>query len=232
MQTTITINESRLQAATITVTAESTAEIALHTPRDGGNTYYALLVDGRYHDLIMWKHTVGCAEATESLDRALSQVRAAIAHLQPPPFDGVVAAALERLASENAQSARTARQAGEKEDAAFFQRAANAYTRALEAWNAGTRPTRTTAGNWLLPSRTGGAAHLLTMDGDWICSCQAGESMHWAKALIIGLEVAGDDVGRFDDGADYSEVTTEPPTPAELGARLCRARDLVMGRAA
>lgn len=160
-----------------------------------------------------------------------------------PTFDAIVAAALERLAAENAQSARTARAAGIKDDAKFFQRAANSYTRALEEWQAGTRPTRTAAGGWLLPSRSGGAAHLLTLDGDWMCSCAAGESMHWAKALVIGVEVAGDDQDRFDDDCGETAVSEpEPPTPAPaapsedawraLITRLCAARAEVLRRAA
>jgi hypothetical protein len=220
--TTLTINESRLQPGiVITVNAQSTAEIVLYTPHDGGNTWYTLLIDGQHHYLVMWKHTVGRPEIEATLERVLHTVQQAIAALQPPPtptFDAAVAAALERLAAENAQSARTARQAGLKDDAKFFQRAANAFVRALEEWTAGIRPTRTASGNWLLPSRSGGAAHLLALDGDWICTCQAGESMHWAKALVIALEVAEDDLARFDDG-DYSEVTVpdpEPPTPAPV----------------
>lgn len=159
-----------------------------------------------------------------------------------PTFDAIVASALERLAAENAQSARTARAAGEKGDARFFQRAANSYTRALEEWTAGTRPTRTPSGGWLLPSRSGGAAHLLTLDGDWMCSCASSDQMHWAKALIIGLEVAGDDIGRFDDCGETAVSEPEPPTPAPAAAsedarralitRLCAARAEVLRRAA
>jgi len=87
MQTTLTINEPRLQATVITVTAESRAEILLYTPPgELANTWYALLVDGRYYHLIMWKHTIGRAETIDSLDRVLVQVQRAIAALQPPPI--------------------------------------------------------------------------------------------------------------------------------------------------
>lgn len=78
-----------------------------------------------------------------------------------PTFDEMVAAALERMAFENARSAEAARGAKLKGDARFFQRAANAFVRALAEWNAGTRPQRTQGGNYLLPSRSGGADHLL-----------------------------------------------------------------------
>lgn len=139
-----------------------------------------------------------------------------------PTFDALVAAALERMAAENAQSARTARAAKLTDDAKFFQRAANAFVRALEEWTAGTRPTRTPSGGWLLPSRSGGAAHLLSLDGDWMCSCAAGESMHWAKALVIGMEVASDDLDRFDDGAAIIEENPDsgPSSPAAPAAPL------------
>jgi hypothetical protein len=223
MQTaTLTINEPRLQPVTITVTAASTAEIALYTPPgELASTWYTLLIDGRHHFMIQWKHLTGNIAATEVLDRALAQVRQAIAALQPPPtphFDAMVAAALERLAEENARSARTARAAGLKDDARFFQRACNAYVRALSEWQQGTRPTRTPSGGWLLPSRSGGADHLLTLDGDWLCSCSSGTQIHWASALIIGLEVAQDDLARFDDGDDDREMTApnpEPPTSTQ-----------------
>lgn len=221
--TTLTIREPRLCERTITVSAESTAELALHTPHDGGNTWYALEVDGQRHNLIMWKHTVGRPETIAALERALAQVQSVIASLQPPTphFDALVGAALERLAAENAQSARTARYAGLKDDAKFFQRACNAYVRALEEWLAGTRPTRTEGGNYLLPSRSGGAAHLLTLDGDWVCSCASGQAIHWASALIIGMEVAGDDQDRFDDGDDGETAVSEPEPPTPTPGWCC-----------
>lgn len=130
--------------------------------------------------------------------------------------EAAIVGALSRLAQQEAQSARTARQAGEKDDARFFQRAANAYAKALTYYITGTRPTPIQNG-WMLPSqRTGEPPHLLTMDGDWTCTCLAGDSMHWAKALIIGIEVGYDDLAQFD---------AEPePEPSDLGRRLAAAR--------
>ena len=117
-------------------------------------------------------------------------------------IDGAVAAALERLAETEASAARAARTATLPEDAKFFQRSANAYTKALCYWLAGVRPERT-ANGYVLPSqRPGEAPHKLTLDGDWICTCAAGQSMHWAKALVVGLEVAQDDQARFGDAGD------------------------------
>lgn len=110
-----------------------------------------------------------------------------------------VCAALERLADENSRMAEAARTAGEKTDAKFFQRAANAYAKALQHYLSGLRPLPTPNG-WMLPSqRPGEPPHLLTLSGDWRCTCPAGDSMHWASALVIGYEVATDDLGRFDD---------------------------------
>lgn len=227
---TLTINQPGLQYHTITVTAESTVEVV---ERDSGvNLWYSLIVDGRHYDLVMWKHTVGREEHLATIDRVVAMVQAAIAALRTPPpaseptseptttTESAVCGALERLAEENAQSARTARAEGVKEDARFFQRSANAYVKALQFYRAGLRPSPTERGGWLLPSqRAGEPPHLLRMDGDWTCTCAAGESMHWAKALIIGIEVALDDLDRYDDCGE---------TAAGLGRRLAVARAACM----
>lgn len=157
--------------------------------------------------------------------------RAAQAEAQPTAIEAATCAALERLAEENARSARTARAQGLKDDARFFQRAANAYLNALTQWQAGIRPERTPSGGWLLPSRTDGQPHRLTMEGDWICTCKAGKSMHWAKALIIGIEVASDDMDRFDDCGETA-VDDPEPAPVPLGQRIAAARAWVMQEAA
>jgi hypothetical protein len=142
------------------------------------------------------------------------------------PIDAAVEAAIERLADENAQHARTAREHGEKADAAFFQRAATAYTNALIEYRRGVRPERMASGAWLLPSRRPSEApHVVRMDGDYVCDCKAGASMHWPLALIIGIEVATDDMERFDDGDDLAAA-------AELGRRLAAARAKLMREAA
>jgi hypothetical protein len=110
-----------------------------------------------------------------------------------PPVEAAVEGALERLATEHADYARQARAAGEKADAKHFQRAANAYAKALGYYQAGVRPEPTARGGWMLPSqREHGAPHLLTRDGDWVCTCESGAHIHWASALIIGIEVAYD----------------------------------------
>jgi len=122
----------------------------------------------------------------------------------PTPIEATVAAALERLADENADHARAARTAGEKGDATFFQRACTSYTNALIEWRAGVRPERLASGAWLLPSRRPGEPpHIVRHDGDYMCNCSAGAVMHWPLALIIGLEVAS-----FDAAA---EPSGEPP---------------------
>lgn len=141
---------------------------------------------------------------------------------EPLPTEAATMAALSRLAHENAAHARTARAAGERDDAAFFQRAATAYTNALIEYRSGVRPTQA-GDSWLLPSRRAGEpAHLVRKDGDWVCCCKAGASMHWPIALIIGLEVAADAMDREDD-ASTIEIAPRP-TPRPFGQRLADAR--------
>lgn len=134
------------------------------------------------------------------------------------PVDAAIEGALERLAEESAGAMRLARADGDKAGGTFWQRAATSYTNALIEYRKGVRPELLASGAWLLPSRRPGEApHIVRMDGDWVCSCKAGASMHWSLALIIGIEVAHDDMQRFDD-------PPSDPTPAELGRRIAEAR--------
>lgn len=129
-----------------------------------------------------------------------------------PPVTAAVEGALERLAVEHADYARAARTAGEKADAKQWQRAANAYAKALAAWSAGIRPEPTVGGGYILPSqRPGQPAHLLTKDGDWVCSCASGQHIHWASALIVGIEVAHDAL----ESGTAGEAVAEEPEPEE-----------------
>lgn len=150
------------------------------------------------------------------------------------PVEQAVMGALERLATQEAASARAARAAGESEDARFFQRAANAYTKALCYYRGGIRPEPTPHGYTLPSQRAGEPPHLLTMDGDWVCTCAAGATMHWAKALVIGIEVAYDELAQHDDGDEEPALDEEAEraAAAELGRRLCAARSRVMECAA
>lgn len=128
------------------------------------------------------------------------------------PVDAAVEGALERLALESADHARAAES---KADRTHFRRAATAYTNALTQYRNGVRPEVLSSGARLVPSSTPGKpAHLLTMDGDWVCSCCAGASMHWPIALVIGIEVAHDDMQAHDDG------DVEPPTDSERMAAI------------
>lgn len=139
------------------------------------------------------------------------------------PVELAIEGALERLAIDNGQHAETAEN---KADRAYFRRSATAYANALIAYRAGVRPQLLASGAYLLPSRRPGEApHIVSMDGDWTCSCRAQASMHWPIALVIGIEVAHDDMQRFDDGDAES-------TPAELGRRLCEARSRCYSQAA
>lgn len=141
------------------------------------------------------------------------------------PIDAAVMGALERLADESSQAMRLARADGDKAGGTFWQRAATSYTNALIEYRKGVRPELLASGAWLLPSRRAyEAPHIVRMDGDWVCSCKAGASMHWAVALIIGIEVAHDDMTRFDDGPIEEELPAIEERKAQLGARLCVAR--------
>jgi hypothetical protein len=74
-----------------------------------------------------------------------------------------------------------------------LRRTENAYMNARLMWRAGYRPERTHGDAWTLYSRSGGEPHILVIENDdWVCSCPAGRSAHWAAALMIAIEVAGD----------------------------------------
>lgn len=79
----IIIDRAGLSYAIVPVSAESTVELVQHDA--GANLWYALVVDGAYyHDLVMWKHTVGRPELMDALDQALADVQAAIIALLVP----------------------------------------------------------------------------------------------------------------------------------------------------
>lgn len=138
------------------------------------------------------------------------------------PVDAAVEGALERLALQHSDAARLADGAGDLAHRKHERAAATAFANALIEYRKGVRPDVLPSGAQLLPSRRAGeAAHLITRDGDFVCSCSAGANWHWPLALIIGLEVAHDDMTAWDDGDIEPE---DMPTPAQLGQRLCAAR--------
>lgn len=172
-------------------------------------------------------------------------VAAAIVHWDeryaPSPVEAAVEAALEAAAEENAGYARAAEAAGVKSDVTFFRRQTTAYTNALIAYRHGVRPELLASGAYLLPSRRPGEApHIVRMDGDWVCTCKAGASMHWPIALVIGHEMAFDDLDAadpapgegprgVDDTVDDEELPDDGPTDyddarARLITRLAAAR--------
>lgn len=148
------------------------------------------------------------------------------------PVEAAVEGALERLALEHAGAARLADQAGDMTHRKAERAAATAFTNALREYRRGVRAALLPSGNWLLPSSSGGRAHIVTMDGDWTCNCEAGANMHWPIALIIGIEVAMDAMAETDDGAPESELdaalertaTTLDAMRAQFRDRLCKAR--------
>ena len=119
------------------------------------------------------------------------------------PVDAAVEGALERLAIEHSDAARLADRLGDMAHRKVERAAATAFTNALRQYRAGVRPELLQSGAWLVPSSTPGKpAHIVRMDGDWICACAAGANMHWPIAMAIGIEVSQDDMERFDDGDD------------------------------
>lgn len=79
--TMVSIVEPGLVDANIQVWPHSTVELVEHQPT--ANIWYALLVDGRHHNLVMQKHTIGRDYLISALNRALGQVEAAIEALNP-----------------------------------------------------------------------------------------------------------------------------------------------------
>jgi len=160
-------------------------------------------------------------EAEVELDRVAYE---ALTH-DPSPVEAAVCGALERLAEESTQATLLAIVTGDKDGRAFASRATTAYTNALIEYRKGVRPDLLDSGAWLLPSRRAGEPpHIVRMDGDWVCGCKAGASMHWPIALVIGIEVAGDDLDRFDGGDEEPEEKETPADRATMGRRLCAAR--------
>lgn len=152
-----------------------------------------------------------------------------------PPEDHILGA-LVQLAQSNAADAQEARRTLEQAQAAlvaattdeeradaelalveadaearFFQRAANSYAKALKLWRAGVRPEQTSGGAWVLPSsRKGEPDHILTrVAGELGCCCSAGKSWHWAKALLVAIELA-EEMAELD-----VEAEPEPAEPDE-----------------
>ena len=83
--TMVSIVEPGLVDANIQVWPHSTVELVERQPT--ANIWYALLVDGRYHNLVMKKHTIGRDYLISALNRALGQVEAAIEALNPQPAE-------------------------------------------------------------------------------------------------------------------------------------------------
>lgn len=81
----VSIVEPGLVFANIQVWPHSTVELVERQPT--ANIWYALLVDGRYHNLVMKKHTIGRDYLLGALLRALGQVEAAIEALNPQPAE-------------------------------------------------------------------------------------------------------------------------------------------------
>jgi hypothetical protein len=134
------------------------------------------------------------------------------------PLETVIAGRLEAEAIRYANEVLTSRANGDKAAAKEAQRTANAFSKALLYWNEGIRPEMTEAGNWLLPSqRPGEPPHLLHKNGDWCCTCQSGAAIHWAAAMVIGVEMAYDDpIVELHQTLDATEAVLWPDGDAPL----------------
>lgn len=200
------------------------------------DAFIALPADERAIRWSQWDTTTKAQAVTLMLIRKYGDwddelVAAYIAHYDEKwalaPSEVAVANALVELEAEHRQFERTARAAGDRDEARYWARAANAYRSARIAYvTEGVRPASLGNRSYVLPSRSNGPSHLLRFDGDWQCSCAAGDSMHWAKALLVGLEKGVEQLDRDDDP---TEIEPAPDyTARELGARLARARLVVL----
>jgi hypothetical protein len=151
------------------------------------------------------------------------------------PIDAAVEGALERLAIEHSNAARLADRLGDKAHRKTERAAATAFTNALVQYKAGVRPQLLDSGAWVIPSSTvGKPAHIVRMDGDWVCSCAAGANMHWPIALVIGIEVSNDDMQTYDDGpdADADQTAAQLAERLDATAETLDAMRVQQGRAA
>lgn len=144
------------------------------------------------------------------------------------PVERAVEGALEAQAIEHANAARLADRLGDKAGRKAERAAATAFSNALKNYKAGVRPEALASGAFLVPSSTPGKRpHLITMDGDWICNCEAGANWHWPLALVIGLEIADDHMRQFDDGDSEEEGAGEEISgsdPQQAAQQLLRER--------
>lgn len=151
------------------------------------------------------------------------------ARFQAGPLDAAIEGALERLALEHSQAARLANAAGDLAHRKSERAAATAFANALIQYRAGVRPEILPSGARLIPSSSPGKpAHLLTIDGDWICTCAAGANWHWPLALCIGIEQAYEDMQAYDDPPGDcplgDEEGDELPEARSIGQRIADAR--------
>ena len=123
-----------------------------------------------------------------------------------------------------------------KQEHAYLLKHFNAYNKALFYWHKGVRPERASNGDWLIPSGSQGGATIHRVSragGVWVCgpSCKA-SAFHWHGAIIEAHERAEELAALHDDTPAWFEpaadVDDDPflptATPAQLGARLARAR--------
>lgn len=135
------------------------------------------------------------------------------------PVEAAIEGALERLAIEHSNQARLADRLGDMANRKAERAATTAFTNALIQYRRGVRPEILASGAQLIPSsQPGKPPHLLHIDGDWTCNCDAGAAWHWPLALVIGIEQAFEDMQTHDDGPEGEADRAQAVLAARLDA--------------
>lgn len=139
-------------------------------------------------------------------------------------IEAAVAGALETLATQADQGLRAAT---ESADRTHWRRELNAANKALALFLAGTRPTSTPDGDYLISSAT--SAGTVYRIGSLGCSCPAGVGGKtcWHASLITAWQMGYDTVELVDDYAG-DDLPDDLPTPIDLGKRIAAARALLL----
>ena len=135
-------------------------------------------------------------------------------------IDRAVAGALETLAT---QADTGLRAASEPADRTHWRRELNAANKALALFLAGTRPTSTPDGDYLIASAT--QAGTVYRVGSLGCSCPAGiaGSSCWHASLITAWQMGYDTVELVDDAGDDEPPNCPRRSTWDAASRAARA---------
>jgi hypothetical protein len=140
-----------------------------------------------------------------------------MSNTEPTTTDLAVMAALERLADEHQRSSERAETPDERK---FFRGWAGAFRKAACYYLQGIRPEQAPSTCYYVSSATrGGVVH--HVDKMNHCTCEAGRQnvACWHAALVCGVEVAGDDLDRFDSADEPTDEylwSDGTPVPLEM----------------